>query len=191
MINCATTIAQNNLLIDSKKDNTSFVNMPQQLTLVKSILSLINTNNESEIEFISNEIFVFINKYKSKYQQNQIDIAHLLAYWYQKDFKGFMEIAESTIYQEYLPIVNDHLWLAKAFVWFKNEQYNRIFESEMPDSIGDLSNPDVCILMAKASSRLALKAWKTNNTKEAINHVKQAASTLKSLNQFDTVSSII
>lgn len=168
---------------DSKQNETLLGYNSQRLFIINNLIHLLNKANDSLNSETTNEIIEHCKMHYSNYQNIQMDFSLMIAYWYHKDFENFMKVVETINYADNMPIINDHLWLAKAFVWFKNEQYDLIFKSDMPDNIADLSNSDACILMAKASTRLALKAWKTNNTKEAVNHIKQAASTLKSLNQ--------
>jgi len=156
------------------------------LTLIIKIHLLLSVKTSPEKLLLANDIADYCREYHIALTEKQLNTALALSNWYSNDKNNFINQVQKLNYDFTIPIKDENLWLAQAFIWFNEEQYSNIFEKEMPDKIADLSNQDACLLMAKASSRLALKAWKNNNTKEAMTYVKQASSTISSLNYNDT-----
>lgn len=155
----------------------------QPLRLISAIYTICFKPDKSNKHSLSEEIIQLSQSESITLTKIQRSTALALAQWTTNDIDGFLAQIIHDPADELLPIDVEHLWLAKASAWFKKSMFKSIFEGEMPDSVADLSNQDACLLLAKASSRLALESWRKGNSREALHYIKQAASTLGSLTE--------
>lgn len=75
------------------------------------------------------------------------------------------------------------MWLAAAGVWHKRRNWQRLLDSDLPESVADLSNPAVRLQIGLSYAHAATDAVQRNDTRQAQLRIRQALDNIQGLRQ--------
>lgn len=115
----------------------------------------------------------------SEWTESQRQVLCCLAAWANNDDEDFVaNYAKLEESPDSLPVSASALWLAAASVWFRNRNWDRLLERELPACVADLSLPRVRLIIGLAYAQTALEDVTNGDSRAALQRISQARMTL-------------
>lgn len=121
------------------------------------------------------------NRNPGWYEEQQLLLNALLAWARNRDDEYLETYASLESALEDLPVREPDLWLAASMLWFQRRNWRQLLDTDLPDCVADLADPNVRTLIGLAYARAACEQSVKGDERTASRKARQASATLEEL----------